>query len=445
MRRPSPLSLAFTLVPLSACLSALPSEDLAPEELRVGIIGLDTSHVIAFTRLLNDASSSEHVPGARVIAGYPGGSPDNPSSASRVEGYTKELSEKWGVEIVPDIPTLLTRVDAVLLESVDGRPHLEQVRPVLLAGKPVYIDKPLAGSLRDAREIVRLAKETQVPCFSASSLRFWPGVAKLKASDDVGDILGVDAYSPCHLEEHHPDLYWYGVHGVEILFTILGPGCERVTRTSTPDYDFVVGCWKGGRIGTYRGIRKGAAPYGATVFGTKGMRVTDPVSGNLYRPLVVEIVRFFQTGKAPVALDETLEIFAFMSAADESKRRDGVPITVRDGKLFLPAGEEVLEHATRGRKAVLMPGEIEVAEFARFLGEFTGLPVVPTAAALEKKVHVASRVEGLDDALARKLLELSGVLVREREVGGRRVLMLEDPTRDEPPVEPESRPIVVPK
>lgn len=321
-------TLWLSLVGLVAFLA--PRGFSAEDPIRVGIIGLDTSHVIAFTKILNDTKSGDHVPGARVVAGYPGGTPDNPSSANRVEKFTRQLEEEWGLEIVADIPSLLEKVDAVLLESVDGRPHLEQLEPVLAAGKPVFIDKPLAGSLEDAREIVKRVRESGVPCFSASSLRFWPGVAKVRKEEVVGEILGCDARSPCHLEKHHPDLYWYGVHGVEILFTIMGPGCETVTRVSTPDFDMVVGRWKDGRIGTYRGIRKGPAPYGATVFGSKAVVVTDPVKGALYRPLVEEIVRFFQTGKAPVSLEETLEMFTFMSAADESKKRGGKPVKLEE-------------------------------------------------------------------------------------------------------------------
>jgi predicted dehydrogenase len=299
-------------------------------DLRIGIVGLDTSHVIAFTQILNDPKHAEHVPGARVVAAYKGGSPDVESSATRLEKFTSELREKWGVEIVADIPALCARVDAVLLESVDGRKHLEQLRPILAARKPVFIDKPLAGSLAEAKEIVRLVQESGVPCFSASSLRFWSGVASLRRSDAVGEVLGCDAYSPCSIEPHHPDLYWYGVHGVEILFTLMGPGCEEVWRAQTKDYELVVGRWKDGRIGTFRGLRAGAQTYGATVFGSKAVRSTEPVRGSLYGPLVQEIVKFFRSGKAPVPLDETLEMFAFMSAADESKRRGGSPVKLAE-------------------------------------------------------------------------------------------------------------------
>jgi len=290
---------------------------------RLGLIGLDTSHVTAFTGLIN---KGEKKYGCKVVAGYPGGSPDIPSSANRVEGFTKRLRDEFGVEIVDSIEELCRKVDGVLLESVDGRPHLEQVKPVIAAKKPVFIDKPMAGSLADVIEIFRLAKENKVPCWSSSSLRFGPGIIGMRNNDKVGKVLGCDAFSPCSLEEHHPDLYWYGVHGVEILFTIMGTGCESVRRVQTKDSEFVVGVWKGSRIGTYRGLRSGKRDYGALVYGTKGIAPSGGYAG--YGHLVDEIVKFFKTGKAPVPAEETIEIFAFMSAADESKARGGAAVSL---------------------------------------------------------------------------------------------------------------------
>ncbi len=294
--------------------------------IKVGIIGLDTSHVIAFTKAMNKPDAADEMAAVEVVAAFPGGSPDIASSRDRVEGYPKELRD-MGVEIVPSIDELLKKVDAVLLESVDGRPHLEQAKPVFDAGKPVFIDKPVAGTLADALAIYRLAAEKKVPCFSSSSLRFSPGILNIARDERVGDVLGCDAYGPCHLEEHHPDLYWYGIHGVEILFTIMGPGCETVSRTQTADGELVVGVWKGGRIGTFRGLRAGKSDYGALVFGSKGIVPSGSYAG--YQPLVVEIARFFETGKPPVSAEETLEIYAFMEAADESKRQGGAPVSIK--------------------------------------------------------------------------------------------------------------------
>jgi hypothetical protein len=294
--------------------------------LRAGIIGLDTSHVVAFTKLLNGPTPKAEVSGVRIVAAYPGGSPDIPSSRDRVAGYTQELRDKLGVTIVGSIDELLAQVDVVLLESVDGRPHLEQARPVFKAHKPLFIDKPVAGTLADAIAIFDLARETNTPCFSSSSLRFSAGIASMRHDAKVGAVIGCDAYGPCHLEEHHPDLYWYGIHGVETLFTIMGTGCQTVSRTQTEGTDLAVGVWKEGRVGTFRGIRAGHPGYGATVFGSKGIVPSGGYGG--YEPLVVEIVKFYKTGKPPVTADETIEIFAFMEAADESKRQGGKPVTV---------------------------------------------------------------------------------------------------------------------
>jgi hypothetical protein len=292
--------------------------------LRAGIIGLDTSHVVAFTQLLNAPEPKPELAGVRVVAAFPGGSPDLAASRDRVAGYTTELREKFGVAIVDSIDELLSRVDVVLLESVDGRPHLQQAKPVLQAHKPVFIDKPVAGSLADAIAIFDLARTTGTPCFSSSSLRYSARIAGMRQNAKVGEVLGCDAYGPCSLEEHHPDLFWYGIHGVEALFTIMGTGCENVTRIQTEGTELAAGVWKGGRIGTFRGLRQGHHDYGATVFGTKGVAPSGGYGG--YEPLVVEIVKFFKTGKPPVSAQETIEIFAFMEAADESKRQGGKPV-----------------------------------------------------------------------------------------------------------------------
>jgi predicted dehydrogenase len=301
-------------------------DDQSPKPLRAGIIGLDTSHVIAFTQLLNAPQPKPELAGVRVVAAYPGGSADIPASRERMAGYTQELRDKFGVAIVGSIDELLSRIDVVLLESVDGRPHLEQARPVFRARKPVFIDKPVAGSLADAIAIFELARESGTPCFSSSSLRFSPGIAGMRNSAEVGDVLGCDAYGPCTLEEHHPDLFWYGVHGVEALFTIMGTGCEQVSRVQTEGSELATGVWKGGRIGTFRGLRQGHHDYGATVFGTKGITPAGGYGG--YEPLVVEIVKFFKTGKPPVSAQETLEVFAFMEAADLSKSQGGKPVEI---------------------------------------------------------------------------------------------------------------------
>ena len=296
-------------------------------DLRIGIIGTDTSHATAFTKILNDATAPDHVPGARVVAAYKGGSADIEASRTRVDQFAAELHDKWQVKIVDNIEELCRQVDAVLLLSNDGRIHLAQARIVIAAHKPLFIDKPLASTLEDAREIARLAKAESVPWFSSSSMRFG-GVASLKSDD----LEGAMTWGPGPLEEHHQlDLSWYAIHPVEMLYTLMGQGCEEVTRISTAESDVIVGRWKGGRIGTVRALRP-YGDYGAVVHRKNPKGQTSEVSRKVdggYAPLVHEIVQFFETSKPPVANEETLEMFAFMDAAQRSKEAGGKPEALR--------------------------------------------------------------------------------------------------------------------
>jgi hypothetical protein len=292
-------------------------------DLRVGIIGTDTSHVIAFSRVLNDPSNPEHIPGAKIVAAYKGGSPDVESSRTRVEGYAKDLAEKYKVEIVGAIADLCGKADAILLESVDGRKHLEQAKEAIRCGKPMFIDKPLAATYEDALAIAKAAKAANVKWFSSSSLRWAEPLSAMKTPA----MKSVTVWGPGPLEKtHYLDLSWYAIHPVEMLYTLMGPGCEEVTRVVSAN-DVVVGKWKDGRVGTVQVLRP-YGDYGAIVF-TEKKTDAQPKLKTGYTPMLREIVRFFQTGVPPVSEEETLEIFAFMDAAQKSKEQGGRTVKVR--------------------------------------------------------------------------------------------------------------------
>lgn len=331
LRNTAILGIGSSLLPSVAGASS----DLYKKEAgtRVGIIGADTSHVIAFTKSLNDAKAGMELGGYHIVAVYPPGSRDIESSSSRIPGYTEEL-KKLGVRIAGSIDELLQETDVILLETNDGRMHLEQALPVLKAGKKMFIDKPVAGSLKDAIAIYAAAEKYKVPVFSASSLRYMNKAQEVRRGLS-GKVTGADTYSPAKIEKTHPDLFWYGVHGVELLFTIMGSGCKSVTRFKTDDTDVVVGKWKDNRIGTFRGTRTGAHEYGGTVFTDKATFSLGNYDG--YQPLLLEIIKFFQTGIVPVTAEETLEIYAFMEAADESKRKGGAIVLI----------DEVIKKATK--------------------------------------------------------------------------------------------------
>ncbi len=293
---------------------------------KIGLIGLDTSHSVAFTKALNAEDAGPEFSGYRIVAAYPRGSNDIKSSTDRIPGYTEEV-KKLGVEIVNSIDELLPKVDVVLLETNDGRLHLEQALKVMKTGKRMFIDKPVAASLADAISIFRAAEHYRVPVFSSSSLRYVSEVVDIN-NGKIGKVLGADTYSPATIEKTHPDLFWYGVHGVESLFALMGKGCRSVSRTYTENSDVVAGVWEDNRIGTFRGIRSGKAGFGGIAFGESGILPLGDYQG--YNPLLIRIIEFFKTGSVPVSSEETIDIFAFMTAAEESKLRGGAIVTINE-------------------------------------------------------------------------------------------------------------------
>jgi hypothetical protein len=321
------IAIIFLLLALTSLQNAMAKEGV----IRAGIIGCDTSHVEAFTKLINNPDATGPFADVEVVAAFPGGSPDmKKESMDRVPGYVKKLKDMH-VKIVDSLDELASECDAFMLESVDGRPHLKQFRAVA-KGKPVFVDKPAAGSLADLLTIFRIADETHTPVYSSSSLRFGSEVqAAAKAAIDkdekFGDLLGCETESPMSTESHHPDLFWYGIHGVEPLFTVMGTGCVSVSRTDSPLSTVVVGKWNDGRLGSYRGMKKGYY-YSFSAYGTKKVVQGSRYEG--YEPAVAAMCEFFKTEKPPVPREETIEIYAFMEAADASKKAGGKPVMVAD-------------------------------------------------------------------------------------------------------------------
>jgi predicted dehydrogenase len=335
-------ALVLTTVALAFHSGVSSSQDKKP--VRVGILGLDNYQAVAYTQLFNDPKATGDLAGLRVVAAYA-----SPASADIKESVDslplwKDAVVKMNVRLVGSIDELLKDCDAVMIMSLDGRTHLDQARPVLKAGKRLYIGRPLAASLKDAVAILKLAEETKTPCWSSSQHRYSPGFIGMRNHPEVGKVLGCDVYGGCPTEPHHAEFYWHAVHSIETLYTIMGPGCDSVRCTSTETAESITGTWKDGRIGTYRGIKKGALKYSATVFGEKGVSVAGiyghgvPTKGIVptndeymgYKGIAIEMAKFFKGGPTPVSAAETLEIFAFMEAAHESKRQKGAAVKVAD-------------------------------------------------------------------------------------------------------------------
>jgi virulence factor len=293
--------------------------------IKLGILDFDTSHAVEFTRRLNhtDGTPKEQVvEGARVVIGCAG---ESKLSPERIEGFTNQMT-KFGVPLVDNPRDMIGKVDGMLIESVDGTVHLERARPFLEAGLPCFIDKPFTCSAADARKIIALSEKHKAPVFSSSSLRFAPEVVEYAADPKSGKLIGCTVHGPCSLSpiaERNAGLFHYGIHPVEVLYTLMGSGCKRVTSIHEMGVDVVTGVWADGRVATVRGLRAGASGYGFTAFAEKGIKPVTIGTAFIYRELLRKIVEFFKTGKSPVEPSTTIEIMAFIEAANTSGANHG--------------------------------------------------------------------------------------------------------------------------
>lgn len=294
---------------------------------KIGMIGLDTSHVVAFARVLNDAAYEGHVPGGKVTVAFPGGSPDIHLSHSRVAGFTCELQEKFGVQIVNSPEAAAEACDLLFIESIDGRVHLDQLRRTLPFRRPTFVDKPLAHTSAEAIEMFRLAREAGIPLMSTSSLRYAQPLSDALLDQQHGPIIGCDAFGPADELPGIPGLFWYGIHTAEVIYRVMGTGCVEVRTTRNTDGDLVVATWADGRIATLRGLRKAHGQFGVTIHRHKGAQQLNLSGGKrpYYDLLLEAIMRSLPNGASDVAEAETIEVIRFLEAANES-RIDGRPV-----------------------------------------------------------------------------------------------------------------------
>lgn len=293
--------------------------------IRLGLVDFDTSHAVEFTKRLNhvEIDQDQWVDGAQVVAGVPGRS----QIAPEVIPKNAETLKRLGITLHDDPADLFGKVDAVLIESVDGSVHRERATPFLERGIPTFVDKPFACSTEDARALVDLAARKHVPLMSSSSLRYAPEVVEAKGP--AGDILGAATFGPAPTHPRNPGLFHYGIHPVEMLYALMGAGCSRLTCLSQAGAEVVTGVWSGDRLGSIRGLREGASAYGFTRFGRKAVATREVGTRFIYRELLKQVVRMLQTGEPPIDSRETFEIVAFIEAARKSAEAGGAPVDVR--------------------------------------------------------------------------------------------------------------------
>jgi len=291
---------------------------MSGKDLTIGLVGLDMSHALEFTRRLNDTDNVEHVPGARVVAGWPGGSKDFPLSWSRVGKFTTEVRDRFGVEILDTPEAVAERADVILITAADGRVHRVLFDRVLKFKRPMFIEKPMTLCCHEAREMFRIAAEAGVPVMSCSTARFGPPLrAALDA--DLGSVIGCDVYGPMPEEPTQPGLFWYGVHSIEVLNVVMGRGCREVRAIRNDGVDVVIATWSDGRVATFRGLRSGEWKFGVTLHRERGVQHVDLVHNSWFVQTLQLIRDQLAQGRSPVEPDDTIEIIRIIEAANASR------------------------------------------------------------------------------------------------------------------------------
>ncbi|HEX8520845.1 MAG TPA: Gfo/Idh/MocA family oxidoreductase [Tepidisphaeraceae bacterium] len=290
-------------------------------ELKIGMIGLDTSHAPAFAKCFNKSGHPEHIPGARITVGYPGGSKDFELSISRVEGFTKQLRDDFHVRIVDSPEAVAEQSDLVFIMSCDGRVHRDLFARTAKFKRPTFIDKPMATSVTGAEEIIRIARENNIPLMSCSSLRYAHTLTEALAQNDQGAIVGCDVFGPMAIQPTQPGLFWYGVHCVEMVNRIMGRGCTEVKARTNADHDLISLQFQDGRIASIRGLRKGHHKFGCTIHREKEMQFVNAsdVQRSYYSSMLQAIMQSLPEGKTDVPADDTLEIIRIIEAANASR------------------------------------------------------------------------------------------------------------------------------
>jgi predicted dehydrogenase len=289
--------------------------------MKLGIIGLDCSHAVAFSKALNNPEYAYFIPEHPVMAAYPGEiSMDFDMSYNRMNAFTEEIRDKYGVKMESSVEKVMEQADAVFLEQVDARKRLKQFEIIAGYGKPVFIDKPLALSRVEAYRIIELAQKNNLPLLCTSSLRYVDCLTAALKDQSGGEIDGADFASPMPAKESQPGFFWYGNHATDMLFAAMGRECRSVTVTSTEYADIIAGEWKDGRIGTVRGSRYCTDIYTGVLHRRKHPVLIDPSFDKrfMYDCLLEVIVKMFDTKIMPVSFDEMYQIVCFIEAANTS-------------------------------------------------------------------------------------------------------------------------------
>lgn len=287
-----------------------------PEEIKVALIGLDTSHSIEFTRRMQapDCPEDQRVQGMEAITCLRFETPFQDK-----DGLDKRQAqlEEWGVKVTEDFDEAIDGCDAIMLEINDPAYHLEYFKKVADLKRPIFLDKPLADTIENGREIARIAREKNLRVFSSSSLRYIPNLDQALA--EVPEPMYAAMYGPVGVAPSGSSIVWYGVHAFEMLERVMGIGAKSVfARTDEAGVVAVVD-YPEARRGMVE-LTTGVYAYGGLVRDKKKAFPFVADTKRLYTVELEHVVEFFRGAPASASMEDALEVMAMLDAAEESSQ-----------------------------------------------------------------------------------------------------------------------------
>ncbi len=291
-------------------------EERMPEEIKVALIGLDTSHSIEFTRRMQapDCDEDQKVEGMEALTCLRFETPFQDK-----DGLDKRQAqlEEWGVKVTEDFDEAIDGCDAIMLEINDPAYHLDYFKKVADLNRPIFLDKPLADTIENGRKICDIIKEKNLRVFSSSSLRYIPNLGEAMA--EVPAPMYAAMYGPVGVAPAGSSIVWYGVHAFEMLERVMGIGAKSVFARKDESGVVVVVDYPEARRGIVE-LTTGVYSYGGLVRDKKKAFPFVADTKRLYTEELEKVVEFFRGGPPAASMEDALEIMAMLDAAEKSSQ-----------------------------------------------------------------------------------------------------------------------------
>lgn len=289
--------------------------------IRIGILGTDNSHSIAFSRLFNVKEEKPHVRGAKVVAVY--GDEDK---------RNREVAEKGCVgQIVKRPSDMIGMIDAAIVDFRHGSRHYKFAKPLIEAGIPTFIDKPFAATVAHANRMTDLARRKRCPITTFSTVRYGPAVdAWKKDIKKLGRVKTVIISGPGSTKSEYDGLFFYAVHQVELMLECFG---DKIKSVRGVDYDGTLVAtvsYRNGMVVTLHEIDSAYRNFAAIAHGEGGEAVYDVSKahdGYYYGAKI--LMEMFKGGKMPIAYKDLATSTRILAAIERSVAAGGKEVTIR--------------------------------------------------------------------------------------------------------------------